>query len=641
MKEGKRIYENTHPEVVKSKDKNMPTHESDQRHRTERTKRWSNETEDISKKMNLNGSQTSDLPLHEILRKKSISKEADTIHYEEKKEVAEMSSKTVSDMTEHVDRQKENERGEADTDFFKERRKVVALNSSITSDLAAHEDLWEKSSEAYPCEEGKEVINKDIPAASGLVSREDLWERHVRRKADNYSREEKKESVSINDLDAKKKIMFRPGRDPKEAIEGDLIRFLHRNRDNSVSWLEGRLVGRIDKLEDAIRSNWTTNRFTVDISSTINHWGDPGSPPPSTTVNISYGTKWALGIEGNHFSDTDMILHLGYLEATCMDLTGREFGSGGLNEERPIAMNHTYEISLLAPGEGLQDISDCFAPLHESEGIMREIMLNNVTAKGKEEIGILSVITEQRLIRRAYLNDTMIKVKIDTCSLASVVVTKNPKLSRIIRIKRKVRTQPLTQTSQRFHKCMQRVRQEHGPGSTVDKERMGEISKEAFRSGPKFILASDDPRRGGRVGDSDKREEGVNPSSTSQRQIVEDCRENDSQFPNDGEATGSWKTGANVYEDTNASATVVMTPQAKWEDELSSPAPRQVHRSAHENTHGTGGPTRKKDMRNRIPWWPELINKKKGHDVGTGERNNACRLRDVEDMKLIDSIFTM
>ena len=71
---------------------------------------------------------------------------------------------------------------------------MVALNSSITSDLAAHEDLWEKNSEAYPCEEGKEVINKDIPAASGLVSREDLWERHVRRKADSYSREEKKES---------------------------------------------------------------------------------------------------------------------------------------------------------------------------------------------------------------------------------------------------------------------------------------------------------------------------------------------------------------------------------------------------------------------------------------------------------------
>ena len=49
----------------------------------------------------------------------------------------------------------------------------------------------------------------------------------------------------------------------------------------------------------------------------------------------------------------------------------------------------------------------------------------------------------------------------------------------------------------------------------------------------------------------------------SQRQIVEDCRENDPQFTNDGEATGSWKTGANIHEDTNASATVVVTSQVK------------------------------------------------------------------------------
>ena len=58
--------------------------------------------------MNLNGPQTSDLLLHEVLRKKNISREVDTNHYEEKKEVAEMSSETVSDMTEHVDRQKKN-----------------------------------------------------------------------------------------------------------------------------------------------------------------------------------------------------------------------------------------------------------------------------------------------------------------------------------------------------------------------------------------------------------------------------------------------------------------------------------------------------------------------------------------------------
>ena len=48
MKEGIGIYKKTPPEVVKSKDENMPTCESDQRHRTERANRWSHETNYVS-----------------------------------------------------------------------------------------------------------------------------------------------------------------------------------------------------------------------------------------------------------------------------------------------------------------------------------------------------------------------------------------------------------------------------------------------------------------------------------------------------------------------------------------------------------------------------------------------------------------
>ena len=84
-----------------------------------------------------------------------------------------------------------------------------------------------------------------------------------------------------------------------------------------------------------------------------------------------YTTKWALGIEGNQFSDTDKRLYLGYHEATCMDLTGRKLESEGFNEERSVAMHHTYEISLLAPREELRDIYEGIHPLHESEGMMR------------------------------------------------------------------------------------------------------------------------------------------------------------------------------------------------------------------------------------------------------------------------------
>ena len=75
------------------------------------------------------------------------------------------------------------------------------------------------------------------------------------------------------------------GKKPKEAIEGDMIRFMYNDYENgSVSWLQGRLVSRIDELEDAVESEWMRNRFKVDTISTIGHWGSPETPPASTTV---------------------------------------------------------------------------------------------------------------------------------------------------------------------------------------------------------------------------------------------------------------------------------------------------------------------------------------------------------------------
>ena len=162
----KKSYKNTHSEVVESKNKNMPTCEPDHKNNIERANHWSNEAGDISRRMNLNRSRTSELLPHETLRKKSTSREVDTIHHEVRKEVSGASSSTISETTRHV-------KEEADNDFFKERRKVVDLDGSIISDLAIHEDPWE---ETYPCEKRKKIINKDISIASGLVNREDLWE---------------------------------------------------------------------------------------------------------------------------------------------------------------------------------------------------------------------------------------------------------------------------------------------------------------------------------------------------------------------------------------------------------------------------------------------------------------------------------
>ena len=165
--------------------------------------------------------------------------------------------------------------------------------------MADNEAQWEKNvpeeADAYPCEERKGAIDNDNPAGSNLIGHLDPWRRNVTEEAD-----ERKEIIDKTRSSANEMIEFRPGRDPKEAIEGDLIRFLYKNHDNnSVSWVQGRLVSRLDKLEDAIKTEWKTNRFTVDITNIINYWGDPGITPSTVTVNISHGTQWALGLESS------------------------------------------------------------------------------------------------------------------------------------------------------------------------------------------------------------------------------------------------------------------------------------------------------------------------------------------------------
>ena len=65
---------------------------------------------------------------------------------------------------------------------------------------------------------------------------------------------------SIDSQNSDEKIEFMTGRKPKDAIEGDLIRFMYKDPANeSTSWIQGRLSSRIDKLDDAINSEWMMN----------------------------------------------------------------------------------------------------------------------------------------------------------------------------------------------------------------------------------------------------------------------------------------------------------------------------------------------------------------------------------------------
>ena len=170
-------------------------------------------------------------------------------------------------------------------------------------------------------------------------------------------------------------------------------------------------------------------------------------------------------------------------------------------------------MSLSAPGEGLVNLNHLF---HESEDMMKRTMQqltrstpdSNIVLS-KTEIGTLSIITEQRIIRRVYLNNRIVPIEVDLCSSVSVLISDNPELSKRLEIKRKLEARPLVQKHQRNlgshgHKPEGVARK--GPSSHPNEDRTGTSSD------PSITLTSDDPRRGGRHGCSDKMEQ-INSSS--------------------------------------------------------------------------------------------------------------------------------
>ena len=107
----------------------------------------------------------------------------------------------------------------------------------------------------HKADDTSEKAKLDVLQPSGKVFYEDLWQKSVTKEVDTTSCIERKEMMNTDSPNANEKIEFKPGRKPKEAIEGDLIRFMYNDYDNnSVSWVQGRLVSRIDNLDDAVES---------------------------------------------------------------------------------------------------------------------------------------------------------------------------------------------------------------------------------------------------------------------------------------------------------------------------------------------------------------------------------------------------
>ena len=196
----------------------------------------------------------------------------------------------------------------------------------------------------------------------------------------------------------------------------------------------------------------------------------------------------------------------------------------------------------------------------------------------------------------------------------------NPELSRRLEIKRKLETRPLVQEYQRNqgshgYKHEGDVRRELTPHPSEDGI---EIS-----SDPSIILASDDPRRGGRLGCSDKTEQNISPPSvptprhtTGRKSQISDGKE--TIGTPESIMRGSSNTGASI---PTTSRKVIMIPQENKENELffnfpkldhttiSMDTPRAGHRDTSMDTPKTGVATKEKTVKNRIPWWNELISK--------------------------------
>ena len=499
--------------------------------------------------------------------------------------------------------------------------KIAESHKLTLTDLVESEDETDSESEmdqeysiekasnrTYDTDDTSEKEKLDIFQPSGKICYGNPWKKCMTRKITDNSCIEKTEVENIDSQNANEKIEFKTGRKPKEAIEGDLKRFMYKySANNSISWVQGRLTSRIDKLNDAVDSEWTMNRFRVN------------------------------NIKNDQLNDTDdsqnKKLYLRYYEATCLSLAEKGQGFEGFNEYESCAMHHTYEISLLPPGKEVLNVSNKSHPFYESEGMMKRTIqqmtgstLGSDIVASNEEIGTLSVITKQRIIRRVYLNDRVIPTEVDTCSLVSIIISDNPKLSRKLKIKRKLDTQPLAQDCQMSkgshgYKHESDVRRGLAPHPSEDGI---EIS-----SDPSIVLTSDDRRRGGRLGRSDETEPKTSPPSVpTPRHTTGTYRNRKSQI-SDGKETigtsefimsGSSNTGASI---PITSEKVIMTPQENKENELffiapkldhktiSMDTPRAGHRDTSMDTPKTGVATKEKTVKNRIPWWNELISKGK------------------------------
>ena len=81
-----------------------------------------------------------------------------------------------------------------------------------------------------------------------------------------------------SDVKATKLMKFIEVTEPKDAVKGLQIRFMHDHGEGTVCWLEGTIEQRITKLSRARKLKFTENFFRIGKLRIINTWGMIPSP---------------------------------------------------------------------------------------------------------------------------------------------------------------------------------------------------------------------------------------------------------------------------------------------------------------------------------------------------------------------------
>ena len=219
---------------------------------------------------------------------------------------------------ERLNERKNSHKEEQSEDIVKSFNRVPKKELSRKNDSRIHEIVLPRlveSDEEDNTDDEEEHLKKE------LLHNKEEEQNDLRSAQHNGSLTLENESLMKNekdrrDMTKKSNVSFSTFRTPKNAIEGDLLVFPYSNL-----WFLGRLACRFDRLEDAIRSDWKTNRFKIEDIRATDDLNNSGLLPTAAIFNLTHDTDWILGIHGDQKDEDDRSrIVIGYHEIIKLNL---------------------------------------------------------------------------------------------------------------------------------------------------------------------------------------------------------------------------------------------------------------------------------------------------------------------------------